>query len=103
MKNFTLSNLFISSIICLYSITLFGQQNYQTVANTNSEVSNYEKLKNLGYSEKEIFQDLGNANFLLEPDPKYEGMQLNRTYLGMRYKGGYSDHLPVYVDLSILD
>ncbi len=40
-----------------------------------------------------------NADFLLEPDPKYEGMQLNRTYLGMRYKGGYSDHLPVYMDL----
>lgn len=40
-----------------------------------------------------------NANFLLEPDPKYEGTQLNRTYLGMRYKGGYSDHLPIYMDL----
>ena len=40
-----------------------------------------------------------NADFLLEPDPKYEGMQLNRTYLGMRYKGGYSDHLPIYLDL----
>jgi exonuclease III len=40
-----------------------------------------------------------NADYLLEPDPKYEGMQLNRTYLGMRYKGGYSDHLPIYLDL----
>ncbi len=52
---------------------------------------------------KEKKANIFNANFLLEPDPKYEGMQLNRTYLGMRYKGGYSDHLPVYVDLSILD
>jgi len=40
-----------------------------------------------------------NADYLLEPDPKYEGMQLYRTYLGMRYKGGYSDHLPIYLDL----
>ena len=37
--------------------------------NESKEVSNYQKLKTLGYSEKEIFEDLGNANFLLE---KYE-------------------------------
>ena len=37
--------------------------------NQSKEVSNYQKLKTLGYSEKEIFEDLGNANFLLE---KYE-------------------------------
>jgi len=31
--------------------------------------SQYQKLKSLGYTEKEIYEDLGNANFLLE---KYE-------------------------------
>lgn len=54
----------------MFSATIFGQQNFNASLNANAEeVSNYEKLKSLGYSEKEIFQDLGNANFLLE---KYE-------------------------------
>lgn len=44
--------------------------NFNTLEEHQSkEVSNYQKLKALGYSEKEIFEDLGNANFLLE---KYE-------------------------------
>ena len=33
--------------------------------------------------------------FLLTPDKKYHGTQPFRTYSGMRYTGGYSDHLPV--------
>lgn len=37
--------------------------------------------------------------FLLEADTKYGGYKPFRTYLGPRYKGGYSDHLPVLVDL----
>lgn len=49
------------------------------------------------YNHAHIF----NAEFLLEPDPKFQGFQLNRTYLGMRYKGGFSDHLPVYLDLEL--
>lgn len=38
-------------------------------------------------------------DFLLEPDPKYPGQRPYRTFLGMRAHGGYSDHLPIYVDL----
>ncbi|MFA8300159.1 MAG: hypothetical protein ACEPOV_08360 [Hyphomicrobiales bacterium] len=37
--------------------------------------------------------------FLLEEDPKYPGYRPSRTYNGMRYNGGYSDHLPVYIDI----
>lgn len=37
--------------------------------------------------------------FLLEEDKRYGGKQPFRTYHGMKYQGGYSDHLPVYVDL----
>jgi hypothetical protein len=33
--------------------------------------------------------------FLLQPDERYLGMKLFRTYEGFRYTGGYSDHLPV--------
>ncbi|MDR0370288.1 MAG: endonuclease [Prevotellaceae bacterium] len=38
------------------------------------------------------------ADFLLEDDRNYLGKQPFRTYVGMRYNDGFSDHLPVYVD-----
>ena len=34
-------------------------------------------------------------DFLLQEDPTYHGQKLFRTYLGPRYIGGFSDHLPV--------
>jgi hypothetical protein len=37
--------------------------------------------------------------FLLQDDPKYPGVRPFATYLGYRYQGGYSDHLPVILDL----
>jgi hypothetical protein len=36
------------------------------------------------------------ADFLLENDKTYLGKQPFRTYLGMKYQEGFSDHLPVY-------
>ncbi len=42
-----------------------------------------------------------NADFLLEPDEKYGGDKLFRTYLGPKYIGGYSDHLPIYLDIQL--
>ena len=39
------------------------------------------------------------AEFLLEDDPTHTGKRLNRTYIGMQYHGGYSDHLPVKLDI----
>lgn len=41
-------------------------------------------------------------NFLLEKDEKYYGMKPFRTNIGPRYNGGFSDHLPIYMDLNIL-
>jgi len=39
--------------------------------------------------------------FLLEEDKVYGGQKPNRTYNGYRYiKGGYSDHLPILLDIS---
>jgi predicted extracellular nuclease len=38
------------------------------------------------------------ADFLLENDKTYLGKQPFRTYVGMKYNEGYSDHLPVYTD-----
>ncbi len=39
------------------------------------------------------------AGFLLINDEKNPGKKLNRTFVGFNYNGGYSDHLPVYVDV----
>jgi len=39
------------------------------------------------------------ADFLLEDDPTHTGKRLNRTFIGMQYHGGYSDHLPVFTDI----
>lgn len=39
--------------------------------------------------------------FLLEPDDTHGGYRMRRTYAGPAYKGGYSDHLPLFVDLWV--
>lgn len=41
---------------------------------------------------------LANFDFLLTEDLKYGGKQPYRTYHGMKYQGGFSDHLPIYTD-----
>ena len=41
-----------------------------------------------------------NFPFLLEEDEKTGGMKPFRTYNGMRYNGGYSDHLPIRMVLK---
>ncbi|KOH43057.1 endonuclease/exonuclease/phosphatase family protein [Sunxiuqinia dokdonensis] len=38
--------------------------------------------------------------FLLEPDAKFKGQKLKRTYVGFKYHGGFSDHLPVLLKLE---
>ncbi len=40
------------------------------------------------------------TDFLLQEDQRYPGYYPKRTYLGPRYKGGFSDHLPVLLDLD---
>ena len=41
------------------------------------------------------------ADYLFEPDPRYQGIQPFRTYIGTRYNKGFSDHLPVYLDVMM--
>ena len=38
--------------------------------------------------------------FLLEPDAAYLGVKPRRTYIGPRYNGGLSDHLPIILRIS---
>jgi len=44
---------------------------------------------------RDLVVEIFERDFLLVDDPKYLGKKLNRTYIGMRYQGGYSDHLPL--------
>ncbi|WP_452225631.1 endonuclease/exonuclease/phosphatase family protein [Lacinutrix chionoecetis] len=56
----------------------------------------FERKKNaLRYEDADIFDE----DFLKENDGKYKGSPY-RTYVGKRYKGGYSDHFPVYMILK---
>lgn len=48
-------------------------------------------------SKKEL--TIFNADFLIENDDKNGGQKPYRTYLGPTYIGGFSDHLPIYLDL----
>lgn len=47
------------------------------------------------HQEAKIF----NASYLLEPDEKFLGQRPYRTFVGFKYVGGYSDHLPVFFDI----
>lgn len=38
-------------------------------------------------------------NFLLEADHKFLGTKPKRTFIGFKHNDGYSDHLPVFIDL----
>jgi hypothetical protein len=41
------------------------------------------------------------ADFLLTKNEKYGTLEPFRTYGGKNYLGGYSDHLPVFVDVIL--
>jgi len=48
---------------------------------------------------KENSGKIFSGDFLMEEDPSGTGKRPFRTYAGTIYKGGYSDHLPVFVDI----
>ncbi len=52
------------------------------------------------YTGPEMFR-IFRPPFLLKSDPVYPGLSPFSTYRGYRYQGGFSDHLPVLIDLKI--
>ncbi len=48
---------------------------------------------------KQTDMQVFSADYLLEPDEKYLGLMPYRTYKGPVYHGGYSDHLPIYLNI----
>jgi hypothetical protein len=63
-------------------------------------VSDYLLETDQGYSCKPENLSVFRAGFLLEDDDKGYGKKPYRTYIGYRYNGGFSDHLPVVLDLK---
>ncbi|WP_418638642.1 endonuclease [Winogradskyella sp.] len=50
---------------------------------------------NLDFKDAQVF----NSKFLTQYDGKYKGQPF-RTFVGNKYKGGYSDHFPIYIQLK---
>lgn len=53
------------------------------------------KATKFNFSKADVF----NSEFLTNYNGKYKGQPF-RTYVGRKYKGGYSDHFPVYIILK---
>jgi predicted extracellular nuclease len=51
------------------------------------------------YTDQKNFR-IFKPDFLLKNDSKYPGVTTFSTYRGYRYQGGFSDHLPVLIDLG---
>jgi predicted extracellular nuclease len=78
-----------------------GTLKYQGEWNTFDQVIVSGKLLSGGHTlniSSDGYRILQNT-FLLESDKTYNGFKPFRTYRGFIFQGGYSDHLPVYVDL----
>ena len=52
------------------------------------------------YTSNELMR-IFNPDFLLKKDPVYPGMSPNSAWNGFRFQGGFSDHLPVLLELRI--
>ncbi len=59
----------------------------------NQNLKNHQRLKvdSLGH--------IYSAPFLLQKDEKYLGIEPLRNYKGFKYQNGFSDHLPIFVDI----
>jgi len=81
----------------------FGSYKYQGEWNILDQliVSGFLLNNKEGLFTSEKQAGICNQSFLLEKDEKYSGVKPFRTYYGMKYQGGYSDHLPVFLDFTL--
>ena len=96
-KDKSLINLFAESKKLGFEGTLKHQYNWQIfdqIIVSNALIDN-----DIGLTYKTNSAQIFHADFLFEKDESYGGVKLFRTYVGPKYYGGYSDHLPVYIDL----
>lgn len=58
-----------------------------------------------GHSDLKVMEGplIFRPEFLMTKETKFPGMKPYRTYTGFKYTGGYSDHLPIFIDLQLLN
>ncbi len=59
-------------------------------------------LKSNGWQYKPNSVTIFAPEWLLTPDKKNMGVRPYSTYWGRKYQGGYSDHLPIYMDIQFI-
>lgn len=76
----------------------------QTETGTNKNQSEWSLIDQIIISENLLDKSgdgtIFKPDFLLIPDRRWLGIKPFRTYHGMKYQGGYSDHLPVFLDIE---
>lgn len=97
-KEDTLINLFDDNDELGFYGTLKHQHRWQTFDQIIISDDLFFDCNSLCYIEKSA--SIFHHDFLFVDDEKYGGKKLFRTYIGPKYQGGYSDHLPVYIDLK---
>ena len=97
-KDDTLVNLFSNSKRLGFEGTLKHQYRWQIFDQIIISKSLFDGgLMHYAKKSESIFH----PDFLFVDDESYGGKKLFRTYIGPRYQGGYSDHLPVYIDIVL--
>jgi len=97
-KKDVLINLFTDGKELGFEGTLKHQHNWQIFDQIIITKSLIYTKSNVHYKEKSA--QIFHADFLFEPDESNGGVKLFRTYVGPKYIGGYSDHLPVLIYLN---
>jgi hypothetical protein len=75
-----------------------GTYKYQGEWNTIDHILYSKRSFNKG--NYRLRQSIVNLPFLIEDDTSYSGAKPKRTYLGPRYLGGVSDHLPIILTIE---
>ncbi len=92
----------------LYNLSRYGKD--QKVAGSYKYQMNWSLMDQFIVSGKLLSEDehlyvkrdglrIFSPDFLLEEDEMNLGLKPFRTYFGFRYQNGFSDHLPVFIDL----
>lgn len=78
--------------------TIKFQESWETIDHIIIGTSLFPDAK--GLRVKKLGLTIFDAPFLLQKDDVWYGKKPFRTFYGAKYLGGFSDHLPVYIDLS---